>query len=272
MTPSPAATATPTVRPRPAPRGRPLRPSRPPAPRRISGPARSRPATAGAASLPWPGGRSARTEAWLPDRLFDRIIGSRAWIAVIAFALIGIVAMQLWVVKLGVGIGRALEHTQLLARENSALEVENSTLSSAARIEQLALAKGMVLAPPGALHFLTPRGPLDARLAALALARSPQPSSSPSSSSSPPSSSSSSSTVASTEPADATTGSEAAASTTGESTTASTEPADATTGSEAAASTTGEAGLAASSEPASAGAYVTGTQAPGSTEAPAGGD
>ncbi|HXA54324.1 MAG TPA: hypothetical protein VNV37_05550 [Solirubrobacteraceae bacterium] len=117
----------------------------------------------------------------------------------IAFALIGIVAMQLWVMKLGAGIGRALDHTQLLARENSALEIENSALSSAARIERLALAKGMVPASPGALRFLTPRGPLDARLAAAALARPTQPSSS-------------SSSTTSSEEAPATPGNEAAAS------------------------------------------------------------
>jgi hypothetical protein len=89
----------------------------------------------------------------------------------VAFALIGIVAMQLWVVKLGVGIGRAIEHTELLQRENSALAIEDSALSSGERIEQLALAKGMVPAAPGALHFDALRGPLDARLAAAALAR-----------------------------------------------------------------------------------------------------
>jgi cell division protein FtsL len=107
----------------------------------------------------------------VPDRLLDRLIRGRAWIAVIAFALIGIVAMQLWVVKLGVGIGRALEHTQLLQQENATLASEDSALSSAERIERLALAKGMVPASPAALHFDTLRGPLDARLAAAALAK-----------------------------------------------------------------------------------------------------
>jgi cell division protein FtsL len=121
----------------------------------------------GWAGLPSP----ARAGLHLPDRLLDRLIGGRAWIAVIAFALIGIVGMQLWVVKLGVGIGRAVEHTQLLQQENSVLSAEDSALSSAERIERLALAKGMVPASPAALHFDTVRGPLDARLAAAALAK-----------------------------------------------------------------------------------------------------
>jgi cell division protein FtsL len=101
---------------------------------------------------------------------------------VIAFALIGIVGMQLWVVKLGVGIGRAVEHTQLLQQENSVLSAEDSALSSAERIEQLALAKGMVPASPAALHFDTVRGPLDARLAAAALAKPIQTPTTPSTS------------------------------------------------------------------------------------------
>ncbi len=123
-------------------------------PRRISGPAKR--------VVPVP---------HLPDRLLDRLIGGRAWIAVIAFALIGIVGMQLWVVKLGVGIGRAVEHTQLLQQENSVLSAEDSALSSGERVERLALAKGMVPASPAKLHFDTVRGPLDARLAAASLAK-----------------------------------------------------------------------------------------------------
>ncbi len=155
MTPPSAATLrAPAVAPRPGRRGGLARPARSPVPRRVSGPAR----------------RAATVER-LPDRLIDRLIGGRAWIAVIAFALIGIVAMQLWVVKLGVGIGRALEHTQLLQRENATLAGEDSALSSAERIERLALAQGMVLASPGALHFDQARGPLDVRLAAGALAK-----------------------------------------------------------------------------------------------------
>ncbi len=93
----------------------------------------------------------------------------------VAFALIGIVAAQLWVVKLNVGIGRAIEHAATLQRENSELAIEDSALSSGERIEQLASAQGMVPAPPGALHFDAVQGPLDVRLAAAALARPVQP-------------------------------------------------------------------------------------------------
>jgi cell division protein FtsL len=127
---------------------------------------------------------------------------------VIAFALIGIVGMQLWVVKLGVGIGRAVEHAQLLQQENSALSAEDSALSSGERIERLALAKGMVPASPAALHFDTLRGPLDARLAAAALAK-------PIQAQTTPSSTPVGGTTAGTEPSTGSAGTEASTSATG---------------------------------------------------------
>ncbi len=188
MTPPPAVAATPAGRPRSVPR----RPARAPAPRRVSGPAkrkassgdpaaRARPHTyvrGGALALPAPRGLAAGLLEALTgisrNRGLDRLIRGRAWIALLAFALIGIVAMQLWVVKLGVGIGRALEHEGLLQRENATLSIEDAKLSSGERVEQLAAARGMVVAPPGALHFETARGGLDARLAAAALAHSGQ--------------------------------------------------------------------------------------------------
>jgi hypothetical protein len=186
--PPPAAAATPAVRPRSVPR----RPVRAPAPRRVSGPAKRKVsagdpaararaythARGGAVALPAPGGLAAGLLDALTgvsrQRWLDRLIRGRAWIGLLAFALIGIVAMQLWVVKLGVGIGRALEHEGMLQRENAALSIEDAKLSSGERVEQLAAARGMVVAPPGALRFETARGGLDARLAAAALAHSGQ--------------------------------------------------------------------------------------------------
>ena len=104
---------------------RPLRPV--PGPRRVSGPTRTRPAAAttapgilvGAAGL-------ART---LPDsRALDRLIRGRTWVAVIAVALIGIVAMQVHMLGLNAGIGRAVEKTSTLEQQNTALRLEVSRL------------------------------------------------------------------------------------------------------------------------------------------------
>jgi hypothetical protein len=90
---------------------------------------------------------------------------------VVAFALIGIVAMQLWLLKLNGGIGRAIEHEGLLQRENAALSAENSSMSAGDLIEGQAVAGGMRIVSPGSLVFLRSRGSMDERLAAARLAR-----------------------------------------------------------------------------------------------------
>lgn len=98
-----------------------------------------------------------------------RWLGGRTWIAVIAFALIGIVTMQLGLLKLNAGIGRALEHEALLQRENATLSIEDSELAASARVTSLALRLGMEPVAPGALKSLEVRPQIDARLGAAAL-------------------------------------------------------------------------------------------------------
>ncbi|HEY2181895.1 MAG TPA: hypothetical protein VGH09_09525 [Solirubrobacteraceae bacterium] len=170
MTP-PAAAAAPAVRPRraPDPRG----------PRRISGPVRPAPAIAprrstrsGAA----PGvngfarGLISAVEALAQHRLLDRLIRGRLWIAIVAFALIGIVALQLGLLKLNGGIGHALEREALLQRQNAALSIENSELAAGPRIDALAGQLGMAFASPSQLRFLDSHPHADAARAAASLA------------------------------------------------------------------------------------------------------
>jgi hypothetical protein len=76
----------------------------------------------------------------------------------VAFALIGIVTMQLGLLKLNAGIGRALEHEAALQRENSALSVENSEVAAGDTVELQATRMGMQLIPAGALRFLSAQG------------------------------------------------------------------------------------------------------------------
>jgi hypothetical protein len=169
MTP-PAAAAAPAVRPRraPAPRG----------PRRVSGPARpARPSVA-----PRPARSRTQTregglalgfvsalEALAQHRLLDRLIRGRAWIFVVAFALIGIVALQLGLLKLNGGIGRALEREGLLQRQNAALSIENSELAAGERVEARAGKLGMTFVPDGAMRFLSAGSHAEAAKAAGAL-------------------------------------------------------------------------------------------------------
>jgi cell division protein FtsL len=109
--------------------------------------------------------RSSLSE-WLGSR---RSLSGRTWIALVAFALIGIVTMQLGLLKLNASVGRALEHQALLQRENAALSIENSELSAGNRVESQAARNGMTLVAAGALRFLTTRGASDASRGAAAL-------------------------------------------------------------------------------------------------------
>jgi hypothetical protein len=167
MTP-PAAAAAPTVRPR-----------RAPAPRRVSGPLR--PAAAPRVTAPgYAARRSAQAglilgllsglESLAQHRLLDRLIRGRVWIGLVAFALLGIVTLQLGLLKLNGGIGRALEHEALLQRENAALSIENSELAAGTRVEAGAAKLGMAFVPVSALRFLSAGGHDDAGKAAAALA------------------------------------------------------------------------------------------------------
>jgi cell division protein FtsL len=102
-------------------------------------------------------------------RALDRLIAGRTWIALIAFALIGIVTLQLLVLKLNASVGRALVHEAQLQRENAALSIESSELAAGERVESQAARMGMELVPVGALRFLAVDPRADAARAAAAL-------------------------------------------------------------------------------------------------------
>jgi hypothetical protein len=133
------------------PRERPARPSSPS--RKRSAPTRRR-ASAGATSGIALRGVNA-LDGISSSAFVDRLIRGRLWIGLLAFALIGIVAMQLLVLKLNTGIGRTLGHVAALQRENAQLNIEDSMYSSENRVAPLATAAGMTLAPAGTVHFVT---------------------------------------------------------------------------------------------------------------------
>jgi len=107
-------------------------------------------------------------EALSASALLDRLIRGRIWIGLLAFSLIGIVAMQLVVLELNTGIGRTLTHEATLQRENAQLGIEDSTYSAESRVAPLAAAAGMTLAPAGTVHFVQ-AAPVDVSRAASAL-------------------------------------------------------------------------------------------------------
>src|SRR5439155_305969 len=105
----------------------------PRAPRRVPGAGRPRAVAAGGAvALPRPlgspgwGRRALRRLATLADHpLLDRLLTGRAWIGLIAFALIGIVFMQVSLLKLNAGIGRSVERASILDRYNAELRARS---------------------------------------------------------------------------------------------------------------------------------------------------
>ncbi|HST56738.1 MAG TPA: hypothetical protein VLJ42_12700 [Solirubrobacteraceae bacterium] len=133
-------------------------------------PTRARPAAPARRRATGPGGARAQQTGGLvlgvlglvtrvsEHRLFDRLVRGRAWIGIVAFALIGIVSMQLVLLKLNGGIGRALQHEALLQRENAALSVADSAASAGDLVEsQAAQQLGMIITPSGGVRFLSRR-------------------------------------------------------------------------------------------------------------------
>ncbi len=114
----------------------------------------------GAVALPMPFAlRAAGAVHTLAEhRFLDRLIRGRSWIAILGIGLIGIVFMQVSMLRMNAGIGQAVERSSVLERQNAALQAGISQLSSGERIQTVAARAGMV-APTGAdgVRFLDAR-------------------------------------------------------------------------------------------------------------------
>jgi cell division protein FtsL len=87
-------------------------------------------------------------------RLLDRLLLGPAYIALVGLLLAGIVFFNVGVLELNHGIaGTDLRATQL-ERENAQLTQTLATLASSERIQQRAIARGLVLPQPGDVHYL----------------------------------------------------------------------------------------------------------------------
>src|SRR3954467_12769939 len=117
-------------------------------PRRISGPI-ARPRAVPVPPRPVTGVFD-RIKA-LPDhRVIDRLLRGRVWICFIGVALMGIVAMQVSMLKLNSGISRAVETTATLERQNSDMEASIARLASGERIRAAARSHRTGTPPPRA--------------------------------------------------------------------------------------------------------------------------
>jgi hypothetical protein len=88
------------------------------------------------------------------SRTMDRLVRSRAWVVIIGVGLIGIVAMQVSMLKLNSGIGRAVDTVGTLERGNASLKAQVSELSSGDRIQRLAGARGFLMPEPADVTYL----------------------------------------------------------------------------------------------------------------------
>ena len=126
-----------------APRGL-RRPVAPRIPRRVSGPVRGR--------------QAVRPTLWqrllaLPDhRLVDRLVRGRVWIP-----LIGIVFMQVSMLKLNAGIGTDAQRISTLERVNGELRAAQAQAESGDRIQRAAEKLGMVMPAPDQVEYLKVR-------------------------------------------------------------------------------------------------------------------
>jgi hypothetical protein len=134
--------------------------SRPP--RRVSGPATRttrRPPAGGAIAVAPPLGlRIARRAARIVDaRFLDRLLRGRVWIALLALGLMGIVFIQVSMLRLNAGISRAITSAETLHRQNATLRADLSKLDSSERIGDAAKSFGMIQPAAGSVHYLDAR-------------------------------------------------------------------------------------------------------------------
>ena len=130
-------------------------------PRRVSGPAHPAVSPPRPARQPRPAiaGRSAtipvgRIIAASQGRFIDRLVRGRLWIPTLGLLLMGIVFMQVSMLSMNAGIGRAVTQSSALERQNAALRAELSRMVINNSVSDSAAAVGMVVPAPGDYHVL----------------------------------------------------------------------------------------------------------------------
>lgn len=114
-----------------------------------------RPALAGGPRGAALGSRLARRAVTLHDApVLDRLIRGRAWIPIVAVGLMGLVFLQVSLLKLNTGIGRAVQSAGTLERQNAELRGQVSLMDSGQRVQDVAAERGMVLPAAGQVHYL----------------------------------------------------------------------------------------------------------------------
>jgi cell division protein FtsL len=92
------------------------------------------------------------------SRLLDRLVRGQLWIPLVAVGLMGIVFMQVSMLKLNAGIGRAVQSASTLERQNGNLRSEVSRMESGDRIATVARGLGMVAPADGGERYVAAGG------------------------------------------------------------------------------------------------------------------
>ena len=167
MTPPPTtAPARPPARTSSRPRPRPHR--------RVSGPARAATARAVAAPRPVPrspfgllAGRAVEAVCTVRDSpMVDRLVRGQGWIALLGVLLIGLVGLNVALLKLNAHNGRTAEVARDLRIQNAKLRGSVSRLGSSDRLQEAARNAGLVMPAPQMVNYLTARPRSDGRRAA----------------------------------------------------------------------------------------------------------
>jgi hypothetical protein len=95
----------------------------------------------------------------------ERLIRGRAWIAIVATALLGIVAMQVALLRLGAQIGGETAAVNSMQQRNNSMEATIGGLEASSGLGTSPRSLDMLYPPPGAVTYLQ-LNPGDARLAA----------------------------------------------------------------------------------------------------------
>ncbi|MCW3001013.1 MAG: hypothetical protein JWQ20_311, partial [Conexibacter sp.] len=99
--------------------------------------------------------RALRRVRLLADsRLLDRLVRGQLWIPLVAAGLMGIVFMQVTMLKFNAGIGRAVQTASTLERQNANLRSDVSRMESGDRIDSVAHGLGMVVPADGGEHYV----------------------------------------------------------------------------------------------------------------------
>jgi hypothetical protein len=100
----------------------------------------------------------ARVVTLADSRLLRRLVHGRLWIPLVAAGLMGIVFMQVSMLKLNAGIGRAVQSASTLERQNAAMRADVSRMESGERIDDVAQGLGMVVPADGGERYVSARG------------------------------------------------------------------------------------------------------------------